>query len=159
MELYLPGNLADLEITKISKRTGYTICEELASALDINLNNAEDTEVAWESALQLACEHSVFLQNPTIIPVRRVVFAVTLPATKLAWVNAELPGQIEVLEDVEWDCLRALFIDDPQCEKDILLALSSTDSTDVAWDSLADTHPLWYDVSELDFLKTHWRSI
>ncbi len=149
VRLYLPATLLDLRAADgLHPSAAHAATPALAEALP-----DEDVEGLEFAAMLAAADGSVALISADeAAPPRRVVVVADLSA-EFSQVTEGLPSEVAAPSLVAWTCVRSVHVDDVDAEADVAPAARGDAE---ALDRAAERDLLWYDVSELDALRSLW---
>ncbi|MFH5824128.1 DUF6912 family protein [Georgenia sp. AZ-5] len=150
MRVYLPATAADLSGGALSPRWAHAVTPALRGALpeedDEGLEMSATLAAADESVARLAADGSV---------PRRVVVAADVPDASVRPPEVlgedQLPSAVEVVAPVQWSDVVAVHVDEPAAADDVSAAAAGDEE---ALERAAERDLLWYDVVELDALRS-----
>lgn len=148
MRLYVPATLAQIHHPAGLRPTAaHAVTPALAAALP-----AEDREGLELAALLAAADEAVALLALDLeAPRRRVVVAAEVADVRTPVHGAEaLPSAVTPPETLGWDHVVSLHVDEPEAEPDVTAA---AEGDSAALDRAAERDLLWYDVTELEYLR------
>lgn len=155
MRVYLPATAVDLAAATITARQAHAVTSALRQALP------EEDEEGWETSATLcAADSSVWLlaRQPASVADRRIVVAADIEDKAVRVLKPQedvLPGTVEVLQDVPWNHVAALLVDDPQTEPDVSAARAGDED---ALERAAQADLLWFDITERELLSAELAS-
>ncbi|MBE6483399.1 MAG: hypothetical protein E7Z96_01260 [Actinomycetaceae bacterium] len=147
MRIYIPATIADLEEKPVPARIVHGVTAGLEQEIRF-----EDTEVLEAVAMNAAADASLRLIAQQLaagetLPLRRMVLAADVPPQVLsdAPLSDELVTARQLASPVDWDRIVSIHVDDGTVAEDVQAAAGGDDA---AFDRLADSELMWYDVTE-----------
>lgn len=149
MRLYVPATLAQIhDRAGLRPAAAHAVTPALAAALP-----GEDREGLELAALLAAADESVALLALHLeAPRRRVVVAAEVVGVGTPPIHGAeaLPSAVTPPETIGWDQVVSLHVDEPDAEPDVTAA---AEGGSAALDRSAERDLLWYDVTELEYLR------
>ena len=154
MRIYLPATAAHLRASVLGSSHEPLAAHAATPALAHALPEEDEEGLEVSASLCAADASLVLLAEPEAVGLadRRIVIAADVDAENVRELAVEgdvLPGTIEVTDEIAWEDVAALLVDEPEAETDVRAARLGDED---AFERAAEADLLWYDVTEREAL-------